>query len=240
MIRRTLAEIAEQGSLHPETSALYMGDQEVSVVYYRSAYATTDYPTEKEWEGRMLAEKSLAIKCPTIAYQLVGVKKVQQVLAAPGQLERFVKDPADAALLRASFTGLYPLDSSPEGITAYEAALANSDELVMKPQREGGGNNIYGKDIQKVLKELTPEQRNAYILMDIIRPPITKNVLLRKGQLLRADVVSELGIYGIYLHDGKKVVRNDNGGHLLRTKGVESNEGGVAAGFAVIDSVVLL
>ncbi|KAF9187147.1 hypothetical protein BGZ51_001529 [Haplosporangium sp. Z 767] len=240
LIRKTLAEIADHGRLDPKTKALYIDDQEVSVAYYRSAYATTDYPTEKEWDGRLLAERSLAIKCPTIAYQLVGAKKVQQVLAAPGQLERFVKDPESAAQLRASFTGLYPLDSSPEGLAAYEAALVNSEDLVMKPQREGGGNNIYGKDIQSTLKTLTAEQRNAYILMDIIRPPITKNILLRMGKLQRADVVSELGVYGIYLHDGQKTIRNDNGGHLLRTKGVESNEGGVAAGFAVIDSVLLV
>ncbi|KAG0243011.1 hypothetical protein BGX31_011327 [Mortierella sp. GBA43] len=239
LVRKTLAEIAEHGRLDPTTKALYIDTQEISVAYYRSAYAPTDFPTEKEWEGRLLAERSLAIKCPTIAYQLVGAKKVQQVLAAPGQLERFVKDPESAAQLRASFTGLYPLDSSPEGLAAYEAAMVNSDDLVMKPQREGGGNNIYGKDIQKVLKTLTEEQRNAYILMDIIRPPVTKNVLLRKGEIQRANVVSELGVYGIYLHDGQKIVRNDNGGHLLRTKGVESNEGGVAAGFAVIDSVLL-
>ncbi|KAF8942994.1 hypothetical protein BGZ47_005931 [Haplosporangium gracile] len=240
LIRKTLAEVADQGRLDPKTKALFIDGQEVSVAYYRSAYATTDYPTEKEWDGRLLAERSLAIKCPTIAYQLVGTKKVQQVLAAPGQLERFVKDPVMVAQLRASFTGLYPLDHSSEGLAAYEAALMNSDELVMKPQREGGGNNIYGKDIQEALKTLTAEQRNAYILMDIIRPPITKNVLLRKGQLQRADVVSELGVYGIYLHDGHKVIRNDSGGHLLRTKGVESNEGGVAAGFAVIDSLLLV
>ncbi|KAF9407232.1 hypothetical protein BGZ94_002783 [Podila epigama] len=237
LIRKTLAEIADQGRLDPVTRALYIGDQEISVAYYRSAYATTDYPTEK---ARLLAERSLAIKCPTVAYQLVGAKKVQQVLASPGQLERFVKDPNAAAQLRASFTGLYPLDHSPEGLAAYEAALANSDELVMKPQREGGGNNIYGKDIQTALKTLTAEQRNAYILMDIIRPPVTKNVLLRKGELQRADVVSELGVYGIYLNTGSEMVRNDVGGHLLRTKGVESNEGGVAAGFAVIDSLILV
>ncbi|KAG0307317.1 hypothetical protein BGZ98_000552 [Dissophora globulifera] len=240
LIRKTLAEIEEQGRLDPQTKKLYIGDQEISVAYYRSAYATTDYPTEKEWDARLLVERSHAIKCPTIAYQLVGAKKVQQVLAAPGQLERFVKDPKAAEQLRESFTGLYPLDASPEGLAAYESALVKYEDLVMKPQREGGGNNIYGKAIPVELKKLTAEQRNAFILMDIIRPPITKNVLLRKGELQRADVVSELGVYGIYLHDGAKVVRNDNGGHLLRTKGVESNEGGVAAGFAVIDSVMLV
>lgn len=92
----------------------------------------------------------MAIKCPTIAYQLVGTKKVQQVLAAPGQLERFVKDPAVAAQLRDSFTGLYPLDGSLEGIAAYEAALVNSDELVMKPQREGGGKHGIGRNGHRI------------------------------------------------------------------------------------------
>ncbi len=37
-----------------------------------------------------MIEKSGAVKCPNIAYQLVGAKKVQQVLAEPGVLERFV------------------------------------------------------------------------------------------------------------------------------------------------------
>ncbi|KAG0026008.1 hypothetical protein BGZ81_006699, partial [Podila clonocystis] len=47
LIRKTLAEIADHGRLDPTTKALYIGDQEISVAYYRSAYATTDYPTEK-------------------------------------------------------------------------------------------------------------------------------------------------------------------------------------------------
>ena len=38
---------------------------------------------------------------------------------------------------------------------------------------------------------------------------------------------------------GDEVVLNKAGGHLLRTKGSTVNEGGVAAGFAVIDSPLL-
>ena len=33
---------------------------------------------------------------------------------------------------------------------------------------------------------------------------------------------------------------NQAGGHLLRTKSSDSNEGGVATGFAVLDSPVLI
>lgn len=58
------------------------------MVYYRAGYGPGDYPSETEWQTRERLEKSMAIKCPTIAYQLVGAKKVQQVLALPGVLER--------------------------------------------------------------------------------------------------------------------------------------------------------
>jgi hypothetical protein len=40
--------------------------------------------------------------------------------------------------------------------------------------------------------------------------------------------------------DGEKQILNERAGHLLRTKGHGTNEGGVAAGFAVIDSPLLL
>lgn len=145
-----------------------------------------------------MVERSLSIKCPTIAYQLVGSKKIQQILSTPGCLERYVtKETADD--MRTSFAGLYPLDESPEGIAAYEMALKRYDDLVMKPQREGGGNNIYGQDILQALKKLTPKERSAYILMDLIRSPPLDNLMIRAGEVIDGEVVSELGIYGIYL-----------------------------------------
>jgi glutathione synthase len=41
-------------------------------------------------QARTLIESSTASKCPTVAYQLAGSKKVQQDLAAPGVVERFM------------------------------------------------------------------------------------------------------------------------------------------------------
>lgn len=93
-------------SLTPGTS----DDHEVAVVYFRAAYTPKDFPTEVQWEGRLLLERSRAIKCPTLGYQLVGSKKVQQVLAEPGQLEHFFHDQPEAvARLRSCFAGLYSL-----------------------------------------------------------------------------------------------------------------------------------
>lgn len=44
----------------------------------------------QEWGARLLIEKSSAIKCPSISYHLVGTKKIQQELAKPNVLERFL------------------------------------------------------------------------------------------------------------------------------------------------------
>lgn len=45
-------------------------------------------------------------------------------------------------------------------------------------------------------------------------------------------------IYFVFSDDAGKEVENSVAGQLLRTKSVTTDEGGVAAGFAVIDSPV--
>lgn len=77
----------------------------------------------------------------------------------------------------------------------------------------------------------------SYILMQRILPPIQPCTMVRQGKSSAEDAVSELGIYGTYLRVGDEVQINDCVGHVLRTKAAESNEGGVAAGFAVLDSL---
>ncbi|KAJ2051803.1 Glutathione synthetase [Coemansia sp. S16] len=154
---------------------------------------------------------------------------------------RYVDDQQAAELVRECFVGLYPLDNTSEGQQAYDLAMANPSNYVVKPQREGGGYNTYGDDIPKLLSSLSDEERKGYILMDLIRAPGFKNVLLRNGQLVASEVVSELGIYGVWVSDTNgDVVINRSGGHLLRTKASDVYEGGVAAGFAVIDSPLLI
>ncbi|KAI8988918.1 glutathione synthase [Pilobolus umbonatus] len=236
--RFTLSDIATRAKIHPVTKALTIDGWEIAVSYFRAGYGPEDYPTSKEWDARLMIERSLAIKCPNIDYQLIGSKKVQQVLTESNRLERYV-DKNTANNIRETFAGLYPLDDSPAGIAAYKKALANPDDYVLKPQREGGGHNHYGQDIVNELKKMSVKERNAYILMDLIRSPPLKNCMVRAGVITECEVVSELGIYGIYLRNGQKEVSNKIGGHLLRTKAITTKEGGVAAGFAVIDSPLL-
>jgi glutathione synthase len=82
----------------------------VAVVYFRAGYEPAQYPSNNEWAARLMIERSLAIKCPSIHYHLAGTKKVQQALAAPGILEKFLTDPVKVGAVQEIFTGLYSLE----------------------------------------------------------------------------------------------------------------------------------
>ncbi|WZZ01347.1 hypothetical protein YC2023_073675 [Brassica napus] len=233
----SLAEVETEGSVQ-EDGTLIVDGQEVSVVYYRSGYTPRDYPSESEWNARLLIEQSSAVKCPSIAYHLAGTKKIQQELAKPGVLERFMDNKDDVAKLRKCFAGLWSLDD-PEII---KKAIEKPELFVMKPQREGGGNNIYGDDVRENLLRLQKEgeeENAAYILMQRIFPKVSNVFLVREGVYHRDQAISELGIYGAYLRNKERVIINEQSGYLMRTKVSSSDEGGVAAGFAVLDSIYL-
>ena len=73
-------------------------------------------------------------------------------------VERFL-EPEAAARVRASFAGLYGLgDGSEEARLAKERALAHPAEYVLKPQREGGGNNLYDKEMMDMLTSASADE----------------------------------------------------------------------------------
>lgn len=80
----------------------------------------------------------------------------------------------------------------------------------------------------------------SFILMQRIHPAENQSILVRQGQHATEATLSELGIFGTYLRVNGKVVLNEVVGNLLRTKTSSSNEGGVAAGFSVLDSPYLV
>jgi len=224
---------------------------EVAVVYFRAGYGPGDYPDASAWNARLQIERSNAIKCPTILTQLAGAKKVQQVLATPTSssnlsiLTRFIEaeDPSIHGL-EDTFTNIFPLDDTPAGQEARKLAIdpEKCKGYVLKPQREGGGNNIYRSAIPPFLKSLPETHWKSFILMEIIIPPPVQNIILRNGALEQGGVICELGVYGTCLWDQatKEILHNEEAGYLLRTKGDKSEEGGVAAGFGSMDSCRLV
>ena len=81
------------------------------MIYFRCGYSPDQYFGDKEWNARLMMERSLAIKSPSIHYHLAGTKKVQQQLAVDGVLEKYFDDSKKIDKIRGIFTGLYSLDA---------------------------------------------------------------------------------------------------------------------------------
>ncbi|AAS51510.1 ACR284Cp [Eremothecium gossypii ATCC 10895] len=239
-VRLMLHEVHERTRLDPITKRLYLTStgQEIAVVYFRTCYSPQDFASEQDWKNRLSLELSYAIKAPNLLTQLSGTKKVQQLLSEEAVLAKFL--PADRRSdIGATFVNLYPLDDSPLGKEGKRLALEMPERYVLKPQREGGGNNIYKEDIPAFLGTIPEEEWNGYVLMELINPKLNENVLVRGQELFQEPLISELGIYGTILFSDEEIYSNDYAGWLLRSKLPSSNEGGVAAGFGCVDSMVL-
>lgn len=239
--RHTLAQIAELAQVDGSTGVLRLrGGEEVALVYFRAGYSPRDYPSDAEWHARLVLETSRAIKCPTVALQLSGLKKVQQVLANTATLRRFLSDDALIARMQRVTGGLWALGDGRDHAVVAAAIADRCKRYVLKPQREGGGNNLYDENATAALERMSEEERRAFILMSRIQVPSRPCYMVRDGanaELIAAS--SEVGFFGVLLADGDNVLFNRSAGYLLRSKDAAENEGGVAAGVAVIDSVIL-
>ncbi|OAD52716.1 Glutathione synthetase [Eufriesea mexicana] len=247
VIRRSLKDLVLEAKLGPNKQ-LIVEDLEVSVVYFRSGYEVEAYPTEQEWAVRLLIERSQAIKCPSIQYHLAGTKKIQQSLAYTDALSLFLKDDNTIKQIQEVFAGLYSLEFNNDAETIIDKAISDSKKYVLKPQREGGGNNVYNEDIKLHLESMRNSvERTAWILMDRFYPPVQKNYIIRAynepfedNHFQFSDVVTELGVYGVIIGDHDNIIYNKEVGHILRTKSSNENEGGIVAGIGAIDTPYLI
>lgn len=243
--RLSLEEVSLKTSINGGKLYIKKTMDEVSVVYFRSGYSPQDYESDPEqtWKARLHLESSQAIKCPSILTQLSGTKKIQQVLTQREVVEKFLSDVPKEKMdeLFSTFVDIYPLDDSELGDVAKRLALEQPERYVLKPQREGGGNNIYKENIPGFLEKLDKADWAAYILMELIEPPTYRNSIVRQNEVIRKDIISELGIFGTVLFDEDtgEIKENRNADWLLRSKLSSSNEGGVAAGFGCVDSIYL-
>lgn len=190
-IRLTLTECAERLSLgdaeeeRGNCPLMVDGDKMVAVVYFRAGYSPTHFPTTKEWEARLLIERSSAIKCPSVGLLLANTKKVQQVLSNRTVLGRFFRDDCEeerglADSVHSTFARMWGLAGCAGGaMTEEEAeimqdAIADPHRFVLKSNREGGEGNYYGGEVAAKLKSLRVEERAAHILMQRLRPMVVK------------------------------------------------------------------
>ena len=217
---------------------------EISVVYHRAGYDVEEYDVVGR-EARYQLEMSKAIKCPSILCHLATLKVVQQKLALPENLRKFLPDKV-AARLERTFMPMYPLDKSDAGQKAKELALVShsASKYVLKPSLEGGGHNIYREAIPAFLKSKPEMSWKDHILMEMIEPPMIHNILLSSRQVFSGSIISELGIFGMCLWQhgtsGVEVLQNHQAGFSFKTKGREVDEMSVVKGYGCFDSPWLI
>ncbi|OQV13438.1 Glutathione synthetase [Hypsibius exemplaris] len=239
-LRRTFRQIAETARVDAR-GCLYVEDREVAVVYYRTGYSPNQYK-DRDWEMRLLMEQSKAIKSPSVAHQLAGFKKIQQVLCRTDVLARYIPDQSVISRLLNTFVGQWDL-SEKNADEHIEAALREPERYVLKPNREGGGNNFYGHDLVRQIKQVRgTANAQEFILMELIRPVMQENVLIRAEMPPeRVQTISEVGVFGVILtrNGGEEVLLNRTAGEvLIRSKADGVREGGVSSGHSCISSVV--
>lgn len=165
---------------------------EIAVIYMRAGYDAEEYDPAG-CRARGLLESSRAIKCPSILGHLATFKKVQQALAVPGVLERFLS-PEDAATIAKTFMPMYPMGVDSEAGRQGRALALDPETArnhVLKPSLEGGGHNVYGAEIPGFLRTVPQSEWHTYILMELIKPVIQKSILLTLRGMYYATVAED-------------------------------------------------
>ena len=235
VVRATLAEVHQKGKL--KNGDLWVGPQRIGIVYFRAGYAPGDLPDEDSRSARRMLEASSAVLVPEASMQLAGTKKIQQVLADSSILSEFVPESV-ADQLKAYFAMMFGLEEEVEGRPAREFLAENAEQFVLKPQREGGGNNVYGAEIRDFLTSLPTSEDRAWIAMKRIEAETAESLLVVQEQAQSHQSISELGIFGLLRAQSDDLRINMPVGHLVRTKASNVNEGGVVAGYACLNSLI--
>ena len=157
------------------------------------------------------------------------------MLTDPGEVELYLPA-ADAAVVSSKYMPQRSLAPNADGDAAAAAATASPDAWVLKPQREGGGNSVYGAVVVTALACMSPTERGGWVLMRSIYPVRGQSVVVRDSAGGAGEVVSELRVFGTYLATAAgKVTLNETTGTLFRRKLADAEDGGVAVGVAVLD-----
>ncbi|KAK2551038.1 Glutathione synthetase [Acropora cervicornis] len=188
MVRKSFKDINRTGQLQ-EDKTLIVDGQEIAVVYFREGL-------ECAANAGKIASYQVSISCTSPGRHKEGSTSVSfpwcpgKVLYVNPIYCKFISDKEVVNKIRSTFTGLYTLDEGLEGDKTMQLAIADPDRYVLKPQLEGGGNNIYGDDIVKT--------------------------------------------------EGDEILVNREVGHLMRTKSIDHQDGGVCSGRANLDSPYLV
>ncbi|CRG97898.1 glutathione synthetase, putative [Plasmodium gallinaceum] len=240
---------------------------EISVIYFRSLYSPYHF-NETIWSLREMIEFSDSVKIPSLPYQLVGSKRIQMLLLDDDILKKYISYDLnknkkteqqiinDMNTLKKSFA-LQVDPSLDKNSHIISLAIENEKNFLLKPQREGGMNNLHGSDVKEKLMlyydEKEKHKLSIYVLMQKLFPSsfITVHCRTKKKENEDNDhsyfiefspekSISEISLFHNFIFYKNKNILNEQKGYLIRTKNINENEGGAICGISSLDSFFLI
>lgn len=131
----------------------------------------------------------MAIKCPNIDGHLATFKKFQEAFSDNKLVTEIMSEKHQESIdkLGNIFEGMWSLEHimNPEAKEVHEVvqkAIEKPGDYILKPQREGGGNNLYDDELKKVLTTWDKKDIAQFLIMEKIRAPKIKHYMLRAGR----------------------------------------------------------
>lgn len=236
--RRVLfSDLVEKGRLDSEGN-YYLCEELVSFAYFRTGFNLKMYAGNVE-EARRCREQlaaSNAISIPAVAMELVNLKRVQVEMSKPAVARKFLSE-GEAQRVLGSLVASWEFDSlsAEEGRAVAEMFRRNPEGFVLKPNREGGCNNVFGEEGARLLGSLSAQERRQYVLQEIIPPVFEENeIMVDVNRVARTSCKYELGRYGVLSEVRGQLRRNETHGYLVKSHARGFNEVSITKGTASV------
>ncbi|EAN33509.2 glutathione synthase ATP binding domain protein [Theileria parva strain Muguga] len=254
--------------LHPGRLVIIMGSQpdlnrlnklecfEVSTVYSRDYYDSSEMVTDDSVFLRKFLEFSDAVKIPNTLAQLVNTKRAQMYFTKPENIERLVSSynkrvkgikRNNGMMDLVKQTTILQVDPSLESSSnIVKDAIQNPSEYILKPNREIGKGILFNVEISERLRAglNNKEELCQYVLMKKIKPPsqpalFVKNLKNGSFEVKGHNSLTELGVYHYAIYDGDECIANEQNGYLARTKPEFATGGGLGSGHGFVGTLLL-
>ncbi|PSU30497.1 glutathione synthase [Photobacterium lutimaris] len=250
-VRRTFEQLSTELSTGDNQRLMLDGVGAIDVVYLRAGYQYSDYwaPDLNEStcchalsQTRLFIEQHNVAVNATISQQLATSKSMQMLLTMlPAEdYARWGLSLDEAQLIKSVLAEMKPINA--ETIEWFNRQ-AVKHEWVLKNQGEGGGHCVFGEDISDTLSQISPEEYDAWALMQRLYPHEreTPTIAVRDvEQAVVDDLVSEIGLFTAYFNGEPMTQLGGYAGYLIRSKPASENEGGIHSGKGILDSLTLV
>lgn len=249
-IRRTFKQLSTQLSTGLNQRLMLAEVGAIDVVYLRAGYQYSDYYSPEQDKNiccqtlsqtRLFIEQHHVAVNATFSQQLATSKAMQMKLSLmePEDYTRWGLTVEEGELVKNVLADMKPVNQQ---TIAWFNTQAEKQKWVLKNQGEGGGHCIFGEDISDKLKQLKPQEYDAWTFMQRLFPYEREvpTIAVRDGKPIQVNnLVSEIGLFTAF-YDGKPVTElNGYAGYLIRSKPASENEGGIHSGKGILDSLVL-